>query len=221
MGDSKASPGKASPFATRVQRLSILLLMAIFLGGVLAVPYYYETQTLWYKAGTDKLMLRTGQQAGLLALVLLVLQIILSIQGHFLAKLFGGANLLRWHRVNGVLVACAALSHVLLVLAPEGFNNLPTGMKYWPEMIGGALFFLLLVTVLSSHFRAALKLDYKKWRTLHRFLGYLALVLVLLHVLFVSESFERGAPRVVLLSVFAGLALWVAVAKRGQSRPKS
>ena len=55
--------------------------------------------------------------------------------------------------------------------------------------------------------RAALRLKYTPWRAVHRPLGYLLLVLVLIHVLFVSESFRQGLPRIILLAVFAGLTL--------------
>ena len=44
---------------------------------------------------------------------------------------------------------------------------------------------------------------------LHKPMGYLALVLVFFHVLFVSESFARGLPRTVLLTVGIGLALFI------------
>ena len=210
------------PFPLKICRVLLISCFFVFLAGSLAVPFYFETQTLWYKTGLEKIILRTGQMAGLFALVLLVLQIILALRGNFLDDLFGGVkNMLRWHRADGVLIAGAALCHVVLILAPEGISNLPIGTKYWPEMVGEGLFLLLLVTVLSSHFRSALRLDYTLWRTIHRPLGYLLLVLVLIHVLFVSESFKQGLPRIVLLAVFAGLAVLAAVVKSGDWKSKS
>jgi predicted ferric reductase len=191
----------------------IVLCFVVFFGAALAVPFYYETQTLWYKVGAGKVMFRTGQLAGMLVLVMLILQVFLSVRGKILEDLFGGANLIRWHRTNGILIAFVAICHVALIIVPEGIDNLPIGKKYWPEMIGAVLFLLILLMVLSSHFRSTLKLDYKKWRTIHKPFGYLVVILVLIHVLFVSGSFERGAPRVVLLSVFTGLVLLVAVVK--------
>ena len=212
---------KSSLVSLKVYRILILCGLAVFLGGALTVPFYYETQTLWYKTGIDKVMLTAGQLAGLFALVLLVLQIVLSLRGRFLEALFGGAYLLRRHRTNGVLIACMAICHAVLVLAPEGMGNLPIGKKYWPEMIGEGLFLLVLITVLSSHFRSALKLNYTIWKTVHKPLGYLLLVLVLIHALFVSESFGQGVPRVFLLTVFSGLALLVAVVKTVRRNSKS
>jgi predicted ferric reductase len=200
-------------FPPKVYKILIVFCFVIILSGALTVPFFYETQTLWYKTGVDRVLLRAGQLAGLLTLILLVLQVILSLRGKFSEFLFGSANMMRWHRTNGVLIACAAICHVVLVLAPEGISNLPIGKKYWPEMIGEGLFFLVLITVLSSHFRSALKLDYQVWRTVHRPFGYLLLIPALIHVLFVSESFQQGVPRIVLFVMFTGLALLITVVK--------
>jgi len=220
MGISNDSANTPSVFPKKVYRLLVILGLTIFLGGLFAVPFCYETQTLWYKTGADKILLRAGQLAGLLALALLVLQIVLSSKTTFFDTLFGRVNMMRWHRINGPFIVGAALSHIIMVLAPEGFDNLPIGKKYWPEMVGAALFLLVSFMVLSSHFRSALQLNYTTWRTLHRPIGYLVAILVLIHVLFVSGSFEQGGPRVVLLSVFIGLALLVAVSKRIPSNSK-
>ena len=203
------NPGGPSRFPAPLSKGLFVLGAAVLLGAALAVPFYYETQTLWYKVGADRVMLRTAQLVGLLALVLLIGQILLALRVQFFERLFGGARLMRWHRINGVLIACAACSHVLLVLAPEGFDNLPIGNKYWPEMIGGILFFFLLTMVLTSRFRSWFKLEYARWRMLHKPMGYLSLVLVFFHVLFVSESFTRGLPRTVLLTVGIALALLI------------
>jgi len=207
------------PFPAALARALALLAAAILLGGALAVPFVYETQTLWYKTGIDRIMLRTGQLHGMLALVLLVLQMLLAVRPRFLERAFGGATLLRWHRTNGVLLALVAIGHVGLVLAPEGWGNLPLGMKYWPEWTGGALLLLLLVTAVTSRFRSNLGLDFAAWRRWHKLAGYLAPVLVGIHVLFVSDSFAQRLPRVLLLAVAMGLALLVIRTITTRSRP--
>jgi predicted ferric reductase len=201
--------GKPSRLPTIFYKVMVLLGAALLLGGALAVPFYYETQTLWYKVGADKLMLRSAQLAGLFALVLLMGQILLALRVKFFEQLFGSAHLIRWHQINGVLIFFTVCSHVLLVLAPEGFDNLPIGKKHWPEMIGVLLLFFLLTTVVTSRFRSWFKLGYARWRMVHKPMGYLSLVLVFCHVLFVSESFARGLPRMVLLTVGTGLALFI------------
>ena len=202
-------------------RAAVALLLLALLVGCLSVPFAYETETLWYKTGIDRIMLISGQLAGLFTLFLLVLQIALSLKGKFLQKIFGTAKLVQWHRRNGLVIAFSAICHVLLVLAPEGLGNIPFGKKYWPEMTGEGLLLLLLLTVLSSHFRSALHLSYTAWRTVHRPLGYMIPVIALIHVVFVSDSFKEGLPRASMFFVFACLALSVIAIKttRGSSTP--
>jgi predicted ferric reductase len=206
-----------APFSRRRLTIYRLLFSATFvllLAGALAIPFYFETKTLWYKVGIDKTMLRGGQVAGMLALVFLFLQITLSLRSTLLEKLFGAEILLRWHRINGVVIGILAISHVLLVLVPEGISNLPIGKKYWPEMVGMLLFLIIVSMVVSSHFRQKLKLNYKKWKAIHRPLGYLVVALVTIHALYVSESFEQDSLQIILLVIFGALIVQVVVVKR-------
>jgi len=198
----------------------------LFSAATLSVPYFYPTETLWYKVGSDKVVLQAGQFAGLLALILLVLQILLALRPPFMGRALGAANLIRWHQKNGVLVTLAAVSHVFLVLAPEGLSNLPIGWRYWPEMLGALLLFTLLATVVTSSFRNRLKLNFKRWRIVHRLLGYLIVFLLALHVFFVSESFAAGVPRIALVTVIISLfitavILWFQRGRKNLSVKKS
>lgn len=213
-----STPDKTSTAPTHIRILKFIvpLGLLLFMATALALPYFYETQTLWYKVGWDKVMLRASHLAGMFTLVLIFVQITLALRGKILKDLYGPANLLRWHRLNGLAILFTATLHVLLVLAPEGMANLPIGRKYWPEMVGGLLFFIIAFMTISSHFRTALKLDYARWRAIHKVLGYLAGILLTIHVMFVSESFEQGAPRVALLTLFCMLSLGGILVKYGK-----
>jgi len=122
-----------------------------------------------------------------------------------------------WHRTGGVLIAFFALIHVLLILIPEGLANLPIGKKFWPEMVGSLLLWVLVAMVISSRYREKLKLDYKRWRSIHKPLGYLAISLVVIHVLYVSDSFDKAMPRNILLVIFMlvlSRIVWVKLSAR-------
>lgn len=191
--------------------------------GALAVPFIFPTETLWYKTGTGKGILLTAQMTGLLTLVLLLVQILLALRLNPLEQVFGGTTLLRWHRGNGVFLAGTALTHVMLVLVPEGLANLPLGWKFWPELAGAAVLTCVLATVTVSWWRTALHLNYQRWRLLHRFLGYLLPALLSVHVLWVSESFAGGLPRTLLLMAVFLLYLITALIRirrgRNQTTP--
>ncbi len=213
MKRSPASEKQLSEMMAAAHRVVLSAGFVLLLLGVLSIPFYYETTTLWYKVGLDKTLLKGGHFIGLATLMLIFLQLALSQRGPYLEQVFGAANLLRYHQVNGVFIAVLACSHALLILVPEGIANLPIGKKYWPEMIGAALLLMILATALASVFRSALRLDYRLWRLFHRTLGYLIPLLALIHVLFVSESFEHLLPRVLVIGLSAGLLIWVLVNK--------
>ena len=211
-----------NPAPIRAGKVLVLLAGVTLLAGALALPFVYETQTLWYKVGVDKSVLRGGHLLGMLALVLLLAQVLLAVRIRVLERIFATAALVRWHRANGVLIALAAAGHVALVQLPEGLGNLPFGWKYWPEMIGGLLFALLVATVISSRYRVGLGLDFIRWRRWHRPAGYLALALAFIHVRFVSDAFAQGLPRAALIVVFLLLGLvvvWTLAARQRAKRP--
>ena len=196
-----------SLFRKRLATVILLLVAGCVVGGALSIPFVFESKTMWYKVGVDKTLLRAGQMAGLLAALSLFTQMLLGARWKFLEEVFGVAKLMRWHRFNGILLAVLVLAHVGLVLVPEGISNLPIGKKYWPEMVGGLLLWVILSMVISSYYRQQLGLGYGRWRLVHRMLAYPALVLVGVHVLFVSDSFAGGIPRTALIVLLVVLAV--------------
>jgi len=209
-----AAANKASKTITqRILRGVFSLATAVFLACILAVPFVYESQTLWYKTGVDRLLLQGGQLLGLLALFSLIVQILLGTRGRALEEAFGVATLVRWHKRNGLLLCFFAVLHVLFILVPEGLANLPLGKKHWPEMVGGLLLVLLFLQAVFSLLRQKLALNYLRWRVVHRGVGYLALGLVLLHVLFVADSFAQGVPRGALVFAVAVVMLVISGVK--------
>jgi hypothetical protein len=183
----------------------LISLVAVVGAGAMTIPFFYQSQTLWYKLGIDKLLLLAGQLAGLLAALALFLQILVGTRGKGLEEIFGVALLMRFHRVNGVVLCGLAAAHVTLVQVPEGIANLPIGVKYWPELVGVTLLLLLFLTTITAWFRQQLGLVYRRWQMMHRMLGYLALALVAVHVLFVADSFTHRVPQVALLIALAAV----------------
>lgn len=200
-----------------VKKIILIGLFFVALASAIGLPFVYESQTLWYKIGLDKTMLWAGQLSGMIALTLMFTQVLLAVGGPFLQKAFSLKNLMSWHRTGGVLIVFFALIHVFLILAPEGLANLPIGKKFWPEMVGSLLLWVLVAMVISSRYREKLKLNYKRWRAIHKPLGYLATFLVVIHVLYVSDSFEQALPRNILIVTFMLVVVrvvWVKLSAR-------
>lgn len=210
---------------SRKMKCSILLtFLALIAGGALSIPFVYESQTLWYKTGYDKTLLRAGQLAGLLTALLLLSQLMSGVRGRLLEELFGVAALLRYHRINGLLLFSLACLHMALVMISEEIALLSINSRYWPEMVGILLLFIILTMVVSSLFRNSFGLAYGRWRLMHRLLACLVPLLIAVHVFSVSDSFEQRVPMVGFLAILAlqGMTIvqikWLARRKKERER---
>lgn len=186
--------------------------VAALLGSAAAIPFVYESQSILYKFGADKVFLRSGKVVGLCSAVLLLLQLVLASRLSLLVTIFSQPTLTRWHRFNGMFVACLVMLHPLAVVAAEHFTLLRLEVKYWPEFVGIGLFLSLQVTVWAAVLQPVRHWSYPRWRLAHRLGAPLLILLLGVHLLFVSESFVRGVPRTAALcamGAWAGLYLWV------------
>ncbi|MCB2214987.1 ferric reductase-like transmembrane domain-containing protein [Desulfofustis glycolicus] len=191
----------------RNHRLTKLILLGLLLGAAgtgIALPFAYESTTMWYKIGLDKTLLRAGKICGLLTVTLICAQSLVGLRPKALEQAFGAPSLLRWHRRSAALIVLFAVLHALLILVPEGLKNLPIGYKFWPEMIGGGLLALLVSQVGYSWARERWRLAYQRWRTIHRYLAWCILLLAPVHLLFVSEMFSQTVPRLWVAGVVGG-----------------
>lgn len=183
-------------------KICCLLTLFLLLGFAATIPYIWESKSIWYKTGLARTLLQMAKVCGLLAAVLFFLQVILAQRLVILDRIYGLDRIYLLHRRNGLLILGLAIVHALLVLIPEGIENLPIGWKFWPEMLGAALIVLLVFFVGTASFRPQ-RLPYHLWRKAHRPTGYLLTAMLAVHIFCVSDSFESGAPRI---------ALWILIA---------
>lgn len=210
MTNGTAGDGEKGLMGGRVLFCVVLVIVA---AGLVSIPFVYPSMTLWYKFGLDRVLLLAGKVMGLLALLLVMLQIMAASRPALLVKLFGLGRIMRFHRVNGAAILGMVSGHVLLILGPEGFANLPVGYKHWPELVGAVLFCLFALLVVTSHFREHIRLSYPHWRRFHRPLGYLTIILLVIHVRWVSDSFTALVPQLYIGALLVLLALAAGWAK--------
>jgi len=208
---------RKKPSMATATRLSLgfllVFLLLLLLVGAASIPFFYESKSMWYRFGVDKTLIRTGKVFGLLAATLLMLQLLLSARLTVLDRIFTFRILNRVHRINGGIIAVCAVLHPLLVFAPEDIANLSPEWRYWPEVTGAGLLLLIWTIYSTAAWRSFLDFSYKKWWILHRIAALAAVVMVTIHVLYVSSAFEAGQPP--RLMVFTALAfyavLWIRV----------
>lgn len=197
-----------------LEKTLFFLCLTVIVGLAVSIPFVYQSMTIWYKIGIARSLLQAAKVSGILALLLICLQLLAAAKFQYPVKLFGLAAVMRFHRVNGGIVFFLVFVHIFLMLAPEGVANLPIGYKYWPEMVGALLFILVAFLFFTSIFRENLGFSYSRWRALHRPLGYGCFALLFIHVRFVSDSFINSVPQAGLYCLFLAVACAIGWAKR-------
>ena len=203
MDDSHTQPAR---YKTGVPVKSAAVILALAgLGAGVCVPFFFESQSLYYKFGLDKGLLQWGKAAGLAAAVLMVYQVVFVSRFRVLEMHFTRKRLWTAHKTCGKLIALLVTLHPVLILASDGFAFFPLEKRYWPEFSGIFLWVLILGIVGSSVFQNKLPVSYRTWQAFHRISVIAAICLVFIHAGFVSESFVSGLPRTGLF-LAAGIA---------------
>jgi predicted ferric reductase len=189
----------------------LVLLFLAMLAGALSIPYFYESPSMWYKAGLDRVSLLTGKMLGLTAALFIFTQMLLVGRFKCLDRVFGLPKLIQLHRIMAWLIIATAVLHPVCVMYSDGMLTVPMQTRYWPEWVGVGLLLVLTAQFVASRWRLRLGLEYQKWLYIHRLLGFVIMGLTLVHLLNVSESFSAmGVPRILALaSAGAVLICWL------------
>ena len=171
-----------------------LLMLALTLAGALAIPFLFESFSIKYKFGLDRILLRSGKLVGMVAAVLVVVQLVLVSRMGLLNRMVGMDRLVQLHRKNGMLIAVLAVAHPLFVFGPEDIATIPISWEFWPEAVGASLLILIFYMTAGALFKRGLEFPFHLWMTAHRIGGFLVLVALFVHLLFSSETFEEGLP---------------------------
>jgi ferric reductase like protein len=189
--------------AKRLTLGSILVILAmLLLVAGWTVPYLFESSSILYKFGIQKVLLRSGKVVGITVTLLLFYQVLLASRFKLLERIFSHKGLLATHRANGFLIALLVLMHPLLIKASENFTAYMFERKYYPEFVGIGLLFIILTVSMLAFFKERIGFSYGKWLLLHRLGATMVLFILPLHVLWVSDTFKEGLPRNAALGIF-------------------
>ena len=186
-----------------IYKLIILSAFSAVLILACTIPFYFESPSIFYKTGADKIMLRAGKVIGIAALVLMGFQLIFISRFSWLEKLFSMKTLYQAHRLNGRIILGAVIAHPILILGADHFVFFPVEQKYWPEFAGVFLFFLILFFIGVSILYKRIGMAYKTWQMIHKTVAPLIFILLFIHIAFVSRTFESGIPLYFLIAAGA------------------
>lgn len=202
--------------ARLILQISCLAVLLLLLAGAVSIPFVYPSQSILYKFGTDRALLRIGKIFGLLAAVFFLLQLPLVSRLSGVEKIFGQKSLHGFHKINAMSVSLLALLHPIIVFAPEEISTMPFELRYWPEFIGLFLLLLILLTFVSSRWMVQIHLSRARWLRLHKAATTAAVFALAVHVLSVSYSFKSGLPRTAFV-ILIGLYFLLWARRRGKS----
>jgi predicted ferric reductase len=195
--------------------LIISTVLAIITGAI-SIPFFFESSSILYKFGFDKTLLRSGKVLGIIVACLVLMQSVLSARFKFLDRVFALNNLLNFHRITGIFIACCAVIHPVLIFMPEDMTTIPVSFRYWPEFVGVFLLLMILGIVIVANWRLSIGLSFDRWRIMHQWAAFTIYIALFVHVLFVSETFEKGLPRIF---VFCAIGLYAIVFAKVRLKP--
>lgn len=181
-------------------KIVFCLVFILLLAGTAAIPFLYESPSMYYKFGMAKTLLRSGKMVGCLAAVLIFLSPVFVVRLKLMDTLFGQDRLWQFHKYNGLVLICLVLAHPILILWSERFSFFPFEKRYWPEFLGIALLLVLFLTLIFSWFKRQIGLGWNQWFIAHRIIAPLIFLGVSIHVLNVSKPFGTGLPKMALIS---------------------
>lgn len=128
------------------------------------------------------LVLEVARSFGLVVFAILVLQFVLSARFKWIEWPFGLDNLFLFHRAMAVFAALLLLSHPLLMMWAERRWTLLTSSDVPPAIhLGRLALLLLLVNVVVSLVRGALRWNFETWRKAHNVVVVSLLLLSYVH----------------------------------------
>lgn len=209
-----ASPsvdGRRARTDATVRQASVVALWA----GLLLVSYWWATgggiQALgsWATGLTS-----TGRLTGLLAALLLLVQVLLMARVPLLEQAYGQDRLARTHRLVGFSSFNLMLGHIVLITwgyAAGQWQRTPATLwdlivNYPGMLIATAGTGCLVLVVVTSIKAARRKVRYESWHLLHLY-AYLGVGLALPHQLWTGQDFLASTARTVFW-----WGLWIATA---------
>jgi len=160
-------------------------------------------------ANVAPFLIELATRFALLGFTILAMQFVISARIKWIERPFGLDEVYRFHKAMAVFAFMLLAAHPLLLARGSGHWELITTFgQPWPILIGKLALFLMLVLVVVSLFRIALRFEFQKWRLTHNVVAGLVLAIGFTHGFKMSGDLEGILVRgmIGILVVFGALA---------------
>ncbi|MEU0497571.1 ferric reductase-like transmembrane domain-containing protein [Mycobacterium sp. NPDC006124] len=156
---------------------------------------------------------------GFVGLSMMGLQFVLVARVKVVAAPFGEDALVHFHRYMGYLATALILAHPVLLIAVVNADYLERVNPFtapWAGRFGTLSILCLLAVIVTSVWRAALRISYEVWQGVHLVLSTVAIVAALVHVELIGHYVNQPWKRVLWVFMTAGFLavfVWVRIVR--------
>jgi len=179
------------------KRVIAYLLILIYLALVL-----FPGVLVLVQSGISEIVYTLAKFAGMTAISIFALQVILGSRLRFLDRPFGLNVVLSVHAKMAIFGFFLAILHPVLLIILSGDFSLLSLDNSSGINLGKLGLMLLFLAILLAVFFKNLKIDYNRWHTMHKGM-IIVLVLLFIHAFAVGSNLEEGIARTVLAVYFA------------------
>lgn len=155
----------------------------------------------------DPFPVELATRFALLGLSILLMQFVVSARIKWAERPFGLDEIFRFHKAMAVFATLLLIGHPLLLATGEDGWKLFTGHQPWVVQIGKVTLGLLIVLVIISFFRTAIRFEFQKWRITHDIVAGLVFIIGFIHGFKQSGDLERDAARALLSALLLAAAI--------------
>lgn len=154
---------------------------------------------------------------GFVGLSMMGLQFILVARVKTFAAPFGEDALVHFHRYMGYVGTTLILAHPILLIVlvdPSYLERVNPFTAPWAGRFGTLSILCLLVVIVTSVWRGALRIRYEVWQAIHLVLSTIAITAALVHVELIGHYVNQPWKRVlwvVMTGGFLAMFMWVRV----------
>ncbi|CAN5127900.1 ferredoxin reductase family protein [soil metagenome] len=154
---------------------------------------------------------------GFVGLSMMGLQLVLVARIKTVAAPFGEDALVTFHRYMGYVGTALVFAHPVLLIAlvdPTYIARVIPWTAPWAGRFGSLAILCLILVIVTSMWRARLRISYERWQAIHLIASAVAIIAALVHVELIDHYVDRPWKRglwILMTAAFLAVFIWVRI----------